>query len=129
MSPQAFWSCQIFYKFTINFTKLSICLLYLQIFSGRVFRILVYIVMSYIVLYGIASIFVTIFQCTPISHVWDKTEQGYCISLTAFWYAGAVANIIGDVAVLILPMRPTWELAIPKRQKIGLMVVFALGSL
>lgn len=85
--------------------------------------------MSYIALYGIASIFVTIFQCTPISHVWDKTEHGYCISLTAFWYAGAVANIIGDVAVLILPMRPTWELAIPKRQKIGLMVVFALGSL
>ncbi|KAK3174183.1 hypothetical protein OEA41_001427 [Lepraria neglecta] len=91
---------QITYKFTINLTKTSICLLYLRIFSTEDkarFRRTVYIVMAYVLLYAVASIIGTIFECTPVPRIWNKTIPGTCINLTAFWYANAAANMLGDI--------------------------------
>ena len=97
---QCFWATQITYKFTINLTKTSICLLYLRIFSTEDkarFRRTVYIVMAYVLLYAVASIIATIFECTPVPRIWNKTIPGTCINLTAFWYANAAANMLGDI--------------------------------
>jgi len=85
--------------------------------------------MAYVILYAIASIIATIFQCSPILRVWDHTVPGTCINLTAFWYANATANIIGDFMILLLPMSVVRGLHLPRRQRYGLMFVFALGGL
>ncbi|KAL9100925.1 MAG: hypothetical protein Q9163_003761 [Psora crenata] len=126
---QAFFVSQIIYKFTINLTKTSICLLYLQIFPGVKLRRITYIVMTYVLLYATASIIGTVVQCSPIARMWDSEIPGTCINLTAFWYANAAANILGDCIILVLPIRSTMALAIPQRQKYGLIVVFTLGAL
>ncbi|KAL9125991.1 MAG: hypothetical protein Q9217_004886 [Psora testacea] len=127
-SLRAFWASQIIYKVTINLTKASICLLYLQIFPGNTFRRVTYLVMTFVLLYAIASIIATIVQCNPISYAWDRRRPGTCINLTAFWYANAAANILGDCIILILPIPSTMALAIPQRQKHGLILVFTLGA-
>ena len=132
MGIQCFWASQLVYKLTINLTKTSICLLYLRIFStgDKVnFRRFVYCVMAYVLLYAFASIVATIFQCHPIERVWDKKIPGSCINLTAFWYANACANIIGDIGIFILPMPVIRSLNLPGREKWGLTMVFALGFL
>ena len=129
---QCFWASQIVYKLTINLTKTSICLLYLRIFStvDKVnFRRVVYCVMAYVLLYAFASIIATIFQCVPVERIWNKKVPGSCIDLTAFWYANAAANIIGDIAIFILPMPVIRSLNLPRREKFGLTMVFALGFL
>ena len=79
--------------------------------------------------YAVASILATIFQCTPVVRTFDHDTPGTCINLTAFWYANAVANILGDFAILALPMPVVNSLHLPRRQRLGLMMVFALGGL
>ena len=132
MRIQSFWASQILYKLTINLTKTSICLLYLRIFSTvdkLKFRRVVYCFMAYVLLYAFASIMATIFQCVPIERVWNKKVPGSCINLTAFWYANACANIIGDIGIFLLPMPVIRSLNLPRREKWGLTMVFALGFL
>lgn len=126
---QGFWAIQILYKFTINLTKTSILLLYLRIFPNKPFRKAVYGLLVFVNGYAVASIVATIFQCTPVVRTFDRDTPGSCINLTAFWYANATANILGDFAILALPMPVINSLHLPRRQRIGLMMVFALGGL
>ncbi|MCJ1265316.1 hypothetical protein MMC22_005192 [Lobaria immixta] len=125
---ESFWAIQILYKFTINLTKTSILLLYLRIFPHKSFRKAVYGLLVFVIGYAVASIVATVFQCTPIARTFDHDTPGTCINLTAFWYANAGANILGDFAILALPMPVVNSLHLPRRQKLGLMVVFALGG-
>ena len=55
--------------------------------------------------------------------------NGTCINLAAFWYANAAANMIGDFVILALPVPVVKNLKLPQRQKLGLLLVFALGGL
>ncbi|MCJ1464379.1 hypothetical protein MMC07_002992 [Pseudocyphellaria aurata] len=125
---EGFWAIQIIYKFTINLTKTSILLLYLRIFPNKSFRKAVYGLLVFVNGYAVASIIATIFQCTPVVRAFDHGSPGSCIDLTAFWYANASANILGDFAILALPMPVINSLHLPRRQRIGLMMVFALGG-
>lgn len=126
---QGFWAIQILYKLTINMTKVSILCLYLRIFPNKQFRKAALMVMFFVVGYAVSSIVATIFQCSPISKTFHPQTPGKCLNLTAFWYANAVANILGDCAILALPMPVLYALHLPQRQKFGLMMVFALGFL
>ncbi|MCJ1305691.1 hypothetical protein MMC08_008507 [Hypocenomyce scalaris] len=127
-SSQMFWLVQIIYKCTITLTKTSIMLLYLRIFPQKGFRKAVFCVMAYVLLYAAASIIATIFQCNPIKRTFNHALPGSCINLTAFWYANAVASILGDFLILALPMPLIRSLHLPRRQKYGLIIVFALGG-
>lgn len=85
--------------------------------------------MAYVLLYAIASIMATIFECTPIPRIWDKKIPGTCINLTAFWYSNAAANILGDICIFLLPLPVIRSLKLPSREKLGLTMVFCLGFL
>ncbi|MCJ1259068.1 hypothetical protein MMC24_006903 [Lignoscripta atroalba] len=123
-----FWVLQILYKVTINTTKISILLLYLRIFPSKGFRRAVFAVMTFVLLYASASIIATVLECKPINRVWNKSLPGSCINLTAFWYSNAAANILGDLAILALPMPKIKALHLPFRHKLGLFLVFAVGG-
>ncbi|UKZ79582.1 hypothetical protein TrVFT333_007340 [Trichoderma virens FT-333] len=123
-----FYVAQIFYKLTINLTKMSIVLLYLRIFVQKWFRISCYILLGIVTAYCIASTSTSIWQCNPIRGAWDKSVKPTCISLTMNWYANAGYSIATDVLILLLPMQPIWASKLPVNQKRALMFVFALGS-
>ena len=122
-----FYLDQIFYKLTINLTKLSILFLYLRIFSQRWFRLTCYTCILVVASYATASIIATIFQCTPIPQVFDHELPGHCINITAFWYANAIYNIITDIVILASVPGVVWTLSLSTRQRIGLTLVFGLG--
>ena len=124
-----FWLLQIFYKCTITLTKISILLLYLRIFPKKRFRWAVYAVMGFVISYAISSIAATILQCHPIERVFNHKLHGKCINLTVFWYCNAASSILSDCLILALPMPLITSLHLPRRQKYGLMMVFALGGL
>ena len=50
------------------------------------------------------------------------------MDLLAFWFSNAVFAILTDVALCIMPMHVLWKLRLPRRQKYGLIVAFALGG-
>jgi hypothetical protein len=69
-------------------------------------------------------------MCTPIAYFWDKSiPGGYCLNAEMVWMFNASFNILLDFVIFLLPMRKVSELQMPKKQKIALMMVFALGLL
>ncbi|KAI9677627.1 MAG: hypothetical protein M1817_006582 [Caeruleum heppii] len=128
MTLRLFWFAQIFYKLNINLTKISILLLYLRIFIQKNYRRACWVLIVIIGLFGLSSAVASVFQCTPIRRAYMRSVQGKCINLTASWYANAAFSITMDLTLLILPMPVVWALRMPKRNKQGLMLVFALGG-
>ncbi|KAL8859974.1 MAG: hypothetical protein Q9178_003523 [Gyalolechia marmorata] len=125
---EAFYISQIFYKATINSTKISIIFLYRRIFTNIVwFRRLTCVIMIYIAFYAIATILATIFQCTPIKRAIDHSLPGHCLNNTGFWFANAINNIVTDIITLVLPQPLIHRLQMPKGIKVGLYMIFGLG--
>ncbi|KAI1102561.1 hypothetical protein F4804DRAFT_261064 [Jackrogersella minutella] len=123
-----FYLCQVTYKACINLTKVSILLLYQRIFGNtKWLRWACRIILTCVVLYCIASVTATIFQCIPITKAFDKSIKGTCIDNGQFWYANAGFSITTDVIILTLPMPLVYALQVPKVQKAALIMVFALG--
>ncbi|OTB04979.1 hypothetical protein M426DRAFT_22327 [Hypoxylon sp. CI-4A] len=119
---------KVTYKTCINLTKSSILLLYLRIFGNtKWFRWACRFMLTCIVMYCIASVTATIFQCTPITKAFDKSMHGVCIDNGHFWYANAGFSISTDVIILTLPMPLVYALQIPRFQKAALIMVFAFG--
>ncbi|KAF3019391.1 hypothetical protein E8E14_012195 [Neopestalotiopsis sp. 37M] len=127
MTLKMFFVSQVFYKLTINTTKMSILFLYLRIFLQRWFRIACYILLAIVASYMIAAFFASVFQCTPVPRAWNKTIAGTCINITTNWYANAGFSIATDLTILALPMQPIYTSNLRMRQKIAVMILFALG--
>lgn len=61
---------------------------------------------------------------------WDVTVTGgSCINRPGLYIATAVANIVSDLVLFVLPIPMVIGLQIPLKQKIGLSLIFAVGSL
>ncbi|KAJ9206938.1 hypothetical protein C8Q69DRAFT_440212 [Paecilomyces variotii] len=124
-----FFIAQIFYKLVLGFTKFSIVWLYLRIFITKGFQIIGKIFLVLITLWAIGTMLATILQCIPIQASWDKSVKNpKCINKDAFWYAFAATNTVTDFAIFLLPIYPAMKLQLNKREKIGLLAVFAMGA-
>ena len=86
--------------------------------------------MAFVTATAIASVTAGIFQCTPIHKAWDVTGtvHGSCIDRTALFFANAGLDIFQDALIYVLPMRMLYQLHVAKRQRIALMLVFAVGG-
>jgi len=47
----------------------------------------------------------------------------------AFWFSNATLNIVTDIMIFAIPMPLLRQLLLPKKQKIGLMIVFGFDAL
>jgi len=130
MILQWFYFAQILYKMVLGLNKVSMLCLYLRIFIGRIFQWLCYATLVVVVGWSVGSVMATIFQCVPISAVWDKSIKGpHCIDSDAFWYAYGIINILTDAAIFALPVREVTKLQLLRREKVGILMVFLLGAL
>jgi Fungal rhodopsin domain len=85
--------------------------------------------LAFIGAYGIYCFLTNIFACIPVSAFWSPTGNERCINKKFSWFFNASINILTDLVIMILPMSTLKALKLPTRQKIGLMVIFALGGL
>ncbi|KAF4825696.1 Satratoxin biosynthesis SC1 cluster protein 4 [Colletotrichum siamense] len=113
-----------------SFAKVSLLIFYMRLSPQRWFKWAVWITLGVIISYSAALFFALIFACDPIAMSWDVTvTEGTCIDRPAIYIATAVANIVSDVMIFSLPIPIVVKLQIPRRQKIGLFFIFAVGSL
>lgn len=56
-------------------------------------------------------------------------EGGKCQDKMALWFSIAALNITTDLAIFALPMPVFASLQLPRKQKMCLMLVFAVGGL
>jgi len=111
------------------FAKVSILLLYHRVFPRPWFKIVCKIFMAFLFCHGLAYLLVLIFQCSPISSIWDRNITGTCVNITVVGYSGAIFSIIEDLAILILPISELNTLSFGIRKRVSLMLMFSIGSL
>lgn len=141
---QMFYFYQIFYKLSLNLSKLSILTLYLRVFDtkdwfGKITKSLIFLVLSYTTSIIIANIFI----CDPISAYWNTTPRGdasrngiKCINILGYWYASSLYNILSETLMLFSVLVRIWTLPshsyppiLQLRQKINLTIVLGLGAI
>jgi hypothetical protein len=124
------WWSIISYKMALTFTKASFILQYLRVFVDRKTQRACWTMLAIIVGFGISNLVCSILTCLPVPYFWNKTiKGGRCFNLTAYWFSWAAINIVTDVAIFTLPIPSISSLQLPRKQKIALMVVFAIGGL
>ncbi|KAI5207910.1 hypothetical protein E4T39_01681 [Aureobasidium subglaciale] len=139
------WKLIPTYLTGLTLTKLSILLQYMRIFKDRLIHRICLGMLIFVALFGkyirgvcskrvlilktgVWAILGSIFLCIPVHHFWDRLGEARCLNIKVKWFIDATVNIITDLVILSLPMPYLKGLNLPKRQRAGLMVVFALGG-
>ena len=91
---------------------------------------LIWACMVFVILTALSCVIASIFQCTPVHKAWDAAGNvaGYCFNVNALFFANAGLDILQDALIYVLPMKMLYDLKVPRRQKIALMFVFAVGG-
>lgn len=131
-SLQYLWLSIPFYNLSLILAKLSVLVLFTRIFRQRKFLICTYSTMAFLVIAGLWMVLSGFLFCIPVHDFWNvdyKVHTGHCLPEGPVWYANAAMQIFTDVVILILPMPLLSKLHLPRRQKIGTMLVFGVGVL
>jgi hypothetical protein len=112
-------------------TKLSILCFYLRIFPQREFRLRALAIVAFICVVTVILIFMQIFQCVPVSYVWEGWKGDFgphtCLDINALAYVAGGASIVQDIAILILPIPDLLKLNVSFRTRMGIFFMFSLG--
>lgn len=127
-----FYIMEILYFAEVCLIKLSLTLFYLNIFPGKGIRRLLWGTAIFNVIYGVAFVLTAIFQCTPISYYWTQyfgTTPGHCVNINAFGWVNAAISIAVDVWMIALPLNQIRKLKLHWNKKIGVTIMFLIGTL
>ncbi|KAL4755526.1 hypothetical protein BDW72DRAFT_3077 [Aspergillus terricola var. indicus] len=122
------WISVPLYNLSLNLTKVSMVLLYMRLFPSRHYQIMLKILLGLVACTGLYMVFGTLFVCVPVHTFWERRNvDENCVSRAVVWYLTAALQIAGDLTLVILPMPKLFRLRVPTRQKVCLILVFALG--
>lgn len=115
-------------------TKLSVCLAYHNLFKRgqttvfRVTRFVVYAIAALVVGYYSAALFVSTFQCSPVSKSWWPKTPGHCIDNDNFRFYTAAANILTSVLIIAAPLPAlyTWQHTKPEVTEVMVLILLGL---
>ena len=80
--------------------------------------------------FWIGSVCATVMTCLPLRAVWDwDIKEGWCMDLSTFYIANATIMIAMDIVLYATPMLLTYRLQMPRHRKIGLNILFGLGTM
>lgn len=109
--------------------KTSLCTLYMQIFPYPWIRWTSIATICLTVTYTIGHILSDFLQCIPLAALWDPSIQNaWCFRLSYQAVAMAIINIITDIIILVIPLKPIWELMISTTRKWQLSIILSLGT-
>ncbi|KAF2745831.1 hypothetical protein M011DRAFT_446424 [Sporormia fimetaria CBS 119925] len=129
-SQKALWTSILFHNLTLTFTRLSLLLHYLRIFTSRRSHIICIIGICIILAHGVAALFSSVFLCMPVSFFWDNSiVGGKCLSWFAVWFSNASIDVLENCFLIFVPMPMLRSLEIPRAHKKALGAVFALGGI
>lgn len=93
---RCFYVLQILYVIGLPMVKLSLLFFYLRVFPARPIRRVLWGSIVLILLYTVTFLFISIFECTPISFFWeswDGEHKGKCLNLHAISWTQYVSSI------------------------------------
>lgn len=113
--------------------KLSIGVMLLRIAVARVHKIIVWVVVIVIEVYGAFYFFLFVLQCRPSAYFWTQYTggKGTCIDPTVTvdaTYAYSAISCWADWTLAIIPVFIVWGLQMNVRTKIGLSFILAMAA-
>ncbi|EGY13748.1 uncharacterized protein VDAG_00430 [Verticillium dahliae VdLs.17] len=109
-------------------SKTSLLTLYLRISPQRWFNIIIWSAIAIVASYTVTIAGLLLFGCKPIRSAWDPYVTGKCVDFPMVYIAIAVANIVSDVVLFVIPIPTIIKLKMPLAQKIGAGIMFGVGS-
>ncbi|KAF2119154.1 hypothetical protein BDV96DRAFT_596922 [Lophiotrema nucula] len=121
--------CMILYGLCLPPVKFSILCLYHRIFPSKGIKYGGIAIGAIVGGTCIAATLAFAFQCIPLSSLWENPTGGTrCIDISNLAMSTGVINIVTDVAILALPVRPLLNLKAPIMVRAGLIGTFLLGG-
>lgn len=123
---------EIIYFLDMAIIKLALLFFYLRIFLSTNTRRLLIATIVFNSLLGIAFFFVAIFQCNPINYAWEKWDgehEGQCLNINAMVKSHAIISIVLDIWMLAIPLWHLKNLNIDWKRKVGVALMFSVGTL
>lgn len=113
-----------------GFTKLSLLAFYLRIAPFPKFQIPVWIVTGIVACYTAVITGLLLFSYNPMWMAWSAfPDASKCLNRPPLYIATAVANIVTDVVLFLLPIPMVAGLNMARCKKIGILIVFSLGTM
>ncbi|MCJ1350343.1 MAG: hypothetical protein MMC33_000324 [Icmadophila ericetorum] len=109
--------------------KISILHLYITIFPKPVFQKFVYATMGLVGGFCLVVVISGLTICRPFEYFYNKSIEGSCGNQTTLVLASCIINLLVDVIIICLPMPLLWGLQMGRHKKIGLCVIFGLGTI
>jgi hypothetical protein len=127
---------QLFYVASLGCVKISLLLFLQRIFPTVVFRRLIRGILIFVLCFTVTNVFLFAFQCDTPDYYFTKITGGNaaesiggtCLAPQAVYYPMAAVNILTDTVIWLVPLRPVIKASLPRREKMGLLWVFALGG-
>jgi hypothetical protein len=118
------------YVWDLALTKISVLVFYLRIFPNTWFRYAAFATIGMITISTTIISLITVFSCHPIPYFWDRDIRGgKCLNVNALAYANSAMSIVQDLIIVSLPLPVLVKLNMGKKKKIGVGIMFAVGSL
>ncbi|KAG4428195.1 hypothetical protein IFR05_016323 [Cadophora sp. M221] len=117
----------LFYNMSLCLSKFAILLFCQRLFAPSSWRKAYLVTLTCIGIYTAWAVATSIVPCVPVRRYWDKTVQGRCLPNEVLWFLNAGLNIVSDFVVVLLPIPTVFALRLPRKQKIGVSLVFGLG--
>ena len=118
------------YVAILGLTKLSVLVFYLGIFPQIWFRYATYGVIGFVVISTTTISLLTVFQRRPVSYFLDKDiDNASCIIINALAYANSAMSMAQDIIIAALPIPALSKLRLGRKKKVGVIFMFAIGSL
>lgn len=96
------YGVRIVYHIVLATTKAAVLTLYLRVFRNQKSKYIIWGTLTFVTLYTISLIFVSIFQCRPIRGAWDLTTKAACINFNLIMYLSAAVNVLVDIALVAI---------------------------
>ncbi|GKT53837.1 CFEM domain-containing protein [Colletotrichum tofieldiae] len=121
---------ELFYFLAQAMNKVSILFFLHRVFQHNRLGKAIWVTIGLTLAYAAAFFFATLFQCWPINHAWLQLEEnhvGRCNNVHLQGWMSAVFNIVLDIIILALPLHQLYQLQMPLKKKLMVMVVFSMG--
>ena len=126
------FSASVTWTLATTSCKIAVLWMYLHIFPSKNMKYAIYFFIALEIAFVIAFLPIFLTICNPPSAFWSVDPMDHltkCHPIQTQQYASVTANMILDLAVVILPLPAVWKLQLRTSKKFFVSLMFSLGFL
>lgn len=130
-TAKLFFIDEIIYVVVLALARVCIVLFLMRVFAIPTFRRICWAVIGWVILSAVIIIFMTMFQCLPLSYNWEgwtgTAAPAKCLDVNALAFASAGMGISQDLTILFLPIPIIVGLNMALKKRLLTLFMFSLG--